>query len=117
MNPPSSPGCCCHSPDQLVDPAGVGGGHRGVGSQPWLLLEPPSDKDNDLETGDWRADDCFTLVGDGLVWCGRGREELDVGKECVVSSERPVQPDVFGGDGDLLPCWCHRGQRRGRQRP
>ena len=34
------------SPDQLVEPGGVCGGHRGVGSQPWPLVKPPSDKDN-----------------------------------------------------------------------
>ena len=62
----------------------------------------------------------FTLVvGDVLLCYEQGREELDVGKAGVVSSQRPEHHDVCdGGAGeDLLLGSAHRGPRRGRQRP
>ena len=83
-------------------------------------MKSPSDKDILICRLLYRITICFTLVFCSvLVCCEPGREVLDVGKECVVSSQRPGQPDVCGGawGGDLLLGRSHRGRRRGRQRP
>ena len=51
----------------------------------------------------FRIQNYSTLVAGVLLCCEQGREELDVGKECVVSSQRPGQYDVCdGGAGDDL---------------
>ena len=67
----------------------------------------------------FRIQNYSTLVAGVLLCCEQGREELDVGKAGVVSSQRPEHHDVCdGGAGeDLLLDSAHRGPRRGRQRP
>ena len=66
-------------------------------------MKSPSDKDILIGRLLYRITICFTLVFCSvLVCCEPGREVLDVGKECVVSSQRPGHHDVCGAVGGRL---------------